>query len=69
MRLPLVRGADIARRHGVNAYVVDCPRRYVFSTDERQERFINNRMSPSTVQPPFFPTIKTARRRQSHPGT
>ena len=42
----------------VNAYVVGCARRYMFSSDERQETFIRNRMSSTKVKPPFFPTLK-----------
>jgi hypothetical protein len=42
----------------VEAYVVGCARRYVFSSDERQETFIRNRMSSTKVQRPFFPTLK-----------
>ncbi len=44
----------------MNAYVVGCARRYVFSSDERQKVFVHNRMSSRMAKPPFFPSLATA---------
>lgn len=41
----------------VNKYVVGCARRYVFSSDEGQKVFIENRMSTEMAKPPFFPRL------------
>lgn len=46
----------------INKYVVGCARRYVFSSDERQKVFIENRMSTVMAKPPFFPNIVPPRR-------
>jgi Protein of unknown function (DUF4238) len=43
----------------VNRYVVSHARRYVFSEDTSQERFIRNRMSSKKINPPFFPELAT----------
>ena len=41
----------------VNEYVVSTARRFVYSNDNRQERFISNRMSTAKEMPPFYPSL------------
>jgi hypothetical protein len=41
----------------VNSYVVGSARRYVFSSDERQKRFIENRIFRTMQEQPFFPSL------------
>lgn len=41
----------------VNNYVVKHARRFVYSHDHSQERYIRNNMSRSAAQPPFYPGL------------
>jgi hypothetical protein len=43
----------------MNRYTVGGARRYVFSEDESQKRFIQNHMSKRMAKPPFFPSLQS----------
>jgi hypothetical protein len=43
----------------MNRYVVGSARRYVFSIDESQKRFIENHMSERMAEQPFFPNVQS----------